>query len=228
MARLGLALATLLRWSLGLCALGLVLAALYVSLGRQLVPLVAEYRQEAQTRASEALGMPVGIGALEGHWRGFAPLLTVRDLRIGEGEQALALERVQVVPDLLGSLLAWQPRLADLQLDGLSLSLREDEQGAWHVEGLPQRQDQPPLDVAKALRQSQVIGHLSLLGSQVSVQPQGQPPLQLTDINLSVDNGSSRQRLNARLHLPMASPWPCSCARASSPSTGRTPAPSCI
>ncbi|UQY36005.1 TIGR02099 family protein [Pseudomonas fulva] len=206
MARLGLALATLLRWSLGLCALGLVLAALYVSLGRQLVPLVAEYRQEAQTRASEALGMPVGIGALEGHWRGFAPLLTVRDLRIGEGEQALALERVQVVPDLLGSLLAWQPRLADLQLDGLSLSLREDEQGAWHVEGLPQRQDQPPLDVAKALRQSQVIGHLSLLGSQVSVQPQGQPPLQLTDINLSVDNGSSRQRLNARLHLPDGQP----------------------
>ena len=206
MARLGLAFATLLRWSLGLCALGLVLAALYVSLGRQLVPLVAEYRQEAQTRASEALGMPVGIGALEGHWRGFAPLLTVRDLRIGEGEQALALERVQVVPDLLGSLLAWQPRLADLQLDGLSLSLREDEQGAWHVEGLPQRQDQPPLDVAKALRQSQVIGHLSLLGSQVSVQPQGQPPLQLTDINLSVDNGSSRQRLNARLHLPDGQP----------------------
>jgi len=206
MARLALAFATLLRWSLGLCALGLVLAALYVSLGRQLVPLVAEYRQEAQTRASEALGMPVGIGALEGHWRGFAPLLTVRDLRVGEGEQALVLEQVQVVPDLLGSLLAWQPRLADLQLDGLSLSLREDEQGAWHVEGLPQRQDQPPLDVAKALRQSQVIGHLSLLGSQVSVQPQGQPPLQLTDINLSVDNGSSRQRLNARLHLPDGQP----------------------
>lgn len=206
MARLGLAFATLLRWSLGLCALGLVLAAFYVSLGRQLVPLVAEYRQEAETRASEALGMPVSIGALEGHWRGFAPLLTVRDLRVGEGEQALVLEQVQVVPDLLGSLLAWQPRLADLQLDGLSLTLREDEQGAWHVEGLPQRQNQPPLDVAKALRQSQVLGHLSLLGSQVSIQPREQEPLQLTDINLSFDNGSSRQRLNARLHLPDGQP----------------------
>ncbi|MER0043164.1 YhdP family protein [Pseudomonas sp. MGal98] len=206
MARLGLAFATLLRWSLGLCALGLVLAAFYVSLGRQLVPLVAEYRQEVETRASEALGMPVSIGALEGHWSGFAPLLTVRDLRVGEGEQALALDQVKVVPDLLGSLLAWQPRLADLQLDGLSLTLREDEQGAWHVEGLPQRQDQPPLDIAKALRQSQVLGHLSLLGSRVGIQPHGQSPLQLTDINLSVDNGSSRQRLNARMHLPDGQP----------------------
>jgi len=206
MARLGQAFATLLRWGLGLCALGLVLAAFYVSLGRQLVPLVAEYRQEAESRASEALGMPVSIGALEGHWSGFAPLLTVRDLRVGEGEQALALKQVQVVPDLLGSLLAWQPRLADLQLDGLSLTLREDEQGAWHVEGLPQRQNQPPLDIAKALRQSQMLGHLSLLGSRVSVQPREQEPLQLTDINLSIDNGSSRQRLNARLHLPDGQP----------------------
>ncbi|SHL13650.1 YhdP family protein [Phytopseudomonas punonensis] len=206
MARLGLAFATLLRWSLGLCALGLVLAAFYVSLGRQLVPLVAEYRQEAETRASEALGMPISIGALEGHWSGFSPLLTVRDLRIGEGEQALALEHVQVVPDLLGSLMAWQPRIADLQLDGLRLTLREDESGAWHVEGFPQRQNQPPVDIAKALRQSQVLGHLSLLGSRVSIEAYEQKPLQLTDINISVSNGSSRQRLDARVHLPDGQP----------------------
>ena len=41
MDRFGRLLARLLRLLLGLCALGLVLLALYVSLGRQLAPLVA-------------------------------------------------------------------------------------------------------------------------------------------------------------------------------------------
>lgn len=63
--------ALLLRTALGLCALALVLAALYVSLGRELVPLVAEYRLDAEDKAREALAMPVQIGALEGLWQGF-------------------------------------------------------------------------------------------------------------------------------------------------------------
>lgn len=49
MGRLSRAVATLTRWSLSLCALILVLAALYVSLGRQLTPLVAEYRVDVET-----------------------------------------------------------------------------------------------------------------------------------------------------------------------------------
>ncbi|KIP98473.1 MULTISPECIES: YhdP family protein [Pseudomonas] len=206
MERLGLAFAALLRWSLGLCALGLVLAAFYVSLGRQLVPLVAEYREEAQAQATQALGLPVTIGALEGHWSGFSPLLTVRDLRLGEGDQGLALEHVRVVPDLLGSLMAWQPRIAELQLDGLNLTLRQDAQGAWRVEGLPQRQNQPPLDIAKVLRQSQMVSRIALFDSQVSVQAQGLKPFSLTAINLSLSNGSSRQRLDARVQLPDGQP----------------------
>lgn len=206
MERLGLAFAALLRWSLGLCALGLVLAAFYVSLGRQLVPLVAEYREEAQAQATQALGLPVTIGALEGHWSGFSPLLTVRDLRLGEGDQGLALEHVRVVPDLLGSLMAWQPRIAELQLDGLSLTLRQDAQGAWRVEGLPQRQNQPPLDIAKVLRQSQMVSRIALFDSQVSVQAQDLKPFSLTAINLSLSNGSSRQRLDARVQLPDGQP----------------------
>ncbi|TBV04089.1 YhdP family protein [Phytopseudomonas dryadis] len=206
MERLLLALAALLRWSLGLCAFGLVLAALYVSLGRELAPLVAEYREEAEARASEALGLPVRIGALEGHWRGFSPWLIVRDLQLGDGADALRLQQVRVVPDLLASLLAWQPRIADLQLDGVRLAVRQDEQGGWSVEGLPQRADQPPLDIAEVLRQSQRVARVSLFDSQISVAVHGQEPLILQAINLSLRNGSARQRLDARLQLPDGQP----------------------
>ncbi|MGH8392930.1 MAG: hypothetical protein ACRESN_11880, partial [Pseudomonas sp.] len=50
--------AALTRWGLGLCALLLVLAAVYVSLGRELTPLVAEYRGEIEAKARTALDMP--------------------------------------------------------------------------------------------------------------------------------------------------------------------------
>src|SRR3546814_4933805 len=77
-------------WSSDVCSSDLlVLVALYVSLGRELAPLVAEYRAEVQTRASEALGIPVQIGSLDGSWSALAPILLAHDVMIGEGANAL-------------------------------------------------------------------------------------------------------------------------------------------
>ena len=81
MERLIRVLGAMTRWGLGICALLAVLVALYVSLGRQLVPLVAEYRAEVEDKAEQALGLPVHIGSLEGHWSGLAPVLVVNDIQ---------------------------------------------------------------------------------------------------------------------------------------------------
>lgn len=51
----------LLRIVLGLCALVLVLLALYVSLGRQLVPLVAEYRQRWRAKLASNSACRCGL-----------------------------------------------------------------------------------------------------------------------------------------------------------------------
>lgn len=139
MGRLTRVLVALTRWGLGLCALLAVLVALYVSLGRELVPLVAEYRADVESKAEQALGLPVHVGALEGRWSGLAPVLRVRDLQLGEGATALRLDDVKVVPDVWASLTAREVRLARIQLGGLQLILRENEQGAWNLEGLPKR-----------------------------------------------------------------------------------------
>src|SRR3990167_7971831 len=92
--------ALLLRTALGLCALALVLAALYVSLGRELVPLVPESRLEAKNKARAALAMPVQIGALEGLWQGFSPVLTAHDVEVGEGPGALQLRSEEHTSEL--------------------------------------------------------------------------------------------------------------------------------
>lgn len=206
MERLARWIATALRWGLGLCALGLVLAALYVSLGRELVPLVAEYRLEAEDRAAAALGVPLAIGRLEGRWRGFAPLVIARDVQLGEGASALRLDQVRLQPDVLASLLARQLRVATLELEGLHFSVLQDEQGAWSLKGLAQRDTGAEVDVARLLGRLQAVSRLSLLDSQVTLEAHGQPAQSLTYVNLTLRNGPSRQRLDARLLLPDGQP----------------------
>ncbi|KQB53063.1 hypothetical protein AQS70_02465 [Pseudomonas endophytica] len=205
MERLTRFFAALTRWGLGLCALVLVLTALYVSLGRELTPLIAEYRAEVQTKAREALGMPLTIGSLEGSWKAMGPVLNAHDVMVGEGNNALRLDNVQVVPDVWGSLLHREVRLARVQLDGLQLSLRQDQSGHWSFEGLPVQDDQP-LDPEQLLNQLQRVARVSILDSQVTLEPFEQAPLTLTYVGLTLDVGASDQRLDARLTLPDGQP----------------------
>lgn len=205
MDRLTRILAALTRWGLGLCALALVLMALYVSLGRELTPLVAEYRGEVETRASDALGMPLQIGELKGNWSGFAPILSAHDVTVGEGANALHLEKVRAVPDLWASLLAREIRIAHLELNGLKINLKQGNEGEWALEGLPVRNDQP-LDPEQLLNSLQMVQQLSVLDSQITLQPWGESPLSLTYVGLNLKTGAYRQRLDVRLTLPDGQP----------------------
>jgi len=205
MDRLTRILAVLTRWGLGLCALVLVLMALYVSLGRELTPLVAEYRAEVEDKAGAALGMPRHIGELEGNWSGFAPILLAHDVMVGEGANSLRLDQVRAVPDLWASLLAREVRIAHLELNGLKISLKEGEDGHWALEGLPVQQDQP-LDPEQLLNRMQMVQQLSILDSQVTLQPLDHPPLTLTYVGVNLKTGASRQRIDARLTLPDGQP----------------------
>lgn len=197
---------TLLRWSLGCCAALLVLAALYVSLGRELVPMVAEYRLELEDRASAALGVPLRVGRLEGRWQGFAPQIVAHDVQIGEGDEGLSLERVQAVPDVLGSLLARSLRIADLQLDGLQLHLQEGSDGAWQLQGWPQQEQAVSPDIAQVLKQLQILQRVNLVDSRIIVQARDQEPLAFSYVNLSLRYGTNSQRLEGRLLLPDGQP----------------------
>ncbi len=205
MSRLPGLFATLTRWGLSVCALVLVLAALYVSVGRELTPLVAGYRVDVQTRAQTAVGMPLAIGSLEGSWRGFSPVFIAHDVMLGEGAHSVRLDQVNAEPDLWASLLAWDLRLSHVQVEGLQLSVKEDPQGHWTLQGLPVT-DEKPLDPEQLLNQMQRVSRLSLTNSQVTLQPFEQAPLTLTYVNLSLATGATHQRLDARLTLPDGQP----------------------
>ncbi|MFZ5957600.1 YhdP family protein [Pseudomonas knackmussii] len=204
MERFGRYFARLLRLLLGLCALVLVLLALYVSLGRQLAPLLGEYRDDLVAQVHERLGIPVEIGELEGSWQGFGPIITVHDIQLGEGKDALRLEHVRLTPDLLASLLARQPRIDSLELQGLQLSFREGEDGRWSVEGLPQRPGgSDPRQLIDLLLTPR---RLTLLDSQLTLLPHDGPSLSLTYLGLTLHSGVFGQRLDGRMTLPDGQP----------------------
>ena len=203
---LGRWLARLLRLGLTLCGLGLVLLALYVSLGRELTPLLAEYQAELEARAQAALGMPLRIARLEGRWQNFAPVLVAHDVSLGEADSSLRLEQVRVIPDVLGSLLSLQLKIADVQVEGLQIHLQQGADGQWAAQGLPTRAAAEPLAPAAILASLQRIGWLSLLNSQVIIQAHGQAPVALTYVNFSLRSQGSRQRLDGRLVLPDGQP----------------------
>ncbi|WP_313645421.1 YhdP family protein [Pseudomonas sp.] len=205
MGRLSRVLAAMTRWGLGICALLAVLVALYVSLGRALIPLVGEYRAEVEDKVEQALGLPVHLGALDGRWSGLAPVLRVRDLQIGEGASALRLDEVKVVPDLWASLTSREVRLAHVELAGVQLILREDEQGAWAVEGLP-RQDDTPLEPAQLLQRLRQLGRIDVFDSQLTLHPWQRDPLTLTYASVGLKAGPTRQALDLRATLPDGQP----------------------
>ncbi|KHL69629.1 hypothetical protein SF06_17020 [Pseudomonas flexibilis] len=202
---------SLLRLCLGLLAAGLVLAALYVSLGRELAPLFADYRETLEQRASEALRTPLRIGRLSARMNGFLPELVARDISLGE-EAGLRIDQLRLRPDLLGSLLHWQPRLQGLELGGVQLLLRQDQDGRWSLAGVPQGQVQSEaqsgVDPAHWLRQLRRFKHVSVVDSQLIVQPRQGVPLNLSYLNLNLDlsEGGDLHRLDGRLLLPDGKP----------------------
>lgn len=198
-------LAALLRLGWGLAVLLLILTALYVALGRELVPLVAEYRLELEDRAREQ-GLALRIGRLEGRWKGLAPVLVARDVEVGEGNEVVHLDQLRITPDVLASLWQRSPRLAHLELEGLQLQLREQADGRWRLDGLPAREGQPPLDPSKLLEQLRIVQRISLTDSRLVVEPLDGPALALTYVNLSLYGRASRQHLDGRLVLPDGQP----------------------
>ncbi|WP_263223988.1 YhdP family protein [Pseudomonas alabamensis] len=205
MERLMRPFAALTRWALALCALLIVLVAVYASLGRALIPLIAEYRTVVETKAHQALGVPVRIGALEGQWQGLAPVLTLRDVQVGEGEQALHLDQARVVPGLWASLLAREPRLSRLQLQGVHLGLREDANGRWSADGLPSQEDAPS-DPGQMLQRLRQLGRVDVLDSQLVLRPWQHDPMTLSYVNVGLQAGAPNQRLDVQANLPDGHP----------------------
>lgn len=194
---------TLLRWSLlGIASL-LIFAALYVSVGRQFTPLIAEYRLQVEHELQQRLQQDIHIKQLQGTWSGFSPRLEARDVSIGNGAEQLLLDELHIQPDVLASLLARELRLKEVTLIGLQISVEELQPQQWSVQGVQlDSAEQAVFKLNDWLAKLQQVAQLSVINSRVVVQAYGNEPLALKYAGFTLSRVGAEQHLAVRAVLP--------------------------
>lgn len=126
----------------------LMLLAVYVSVGRMVMPRLENYQSQLEGMLSEALGLQVSALQLQGGWQGFNPTATFEQVTLKQSSDktpldaqkpVLEIEQLRVQVDVLSSLLSRKVVFSSLVLEGMSLELRELEEGRWRVPGFPEK-----------------------------------------------------------------------------------------
>ncbi|MBQ0798560.1 MAG: hypothetical protein KBT63_04700 [Porticoccaceae bacterium] len=147
-------------WRHSVRALWVVLAfivivyAVLVVLGRQLLPRLDGYQVTINDFLSERLGVEVTTQSLNGEWQRFSPRLSVEGLELRSMElpaedalnstavassstdAALQIDRVSAELDLFRSMLAVNLIWEELSIGQASFTLVEDAEGRWSLSGL--------------------------------------------------------------------------------------------
>ena len=122
-ARRGLRFAWLsLAWTL--VAIFFVAGALLLIVRYVAMPRVDQLRPRIEQMASRAVKVPVTIGRIDASWRGLNPYLVLRDIRVASGSDRpdLSLPLVEGTVSWL-SAVAFEPRFAELRVEGLDLDV---------------------------------------------------------------------------------------------------------
>lgn len=184
----------------------LLLAAAYVSLGRQFVPALADYQTELREWVEQQTGRAIDLQGLEAEMQGSQPVLTLRGLRVYEAADRdspvlLELEHVIARIDVFASIWQRKPVMDALQLEGLALTFIEDADGQWRLDGLGQ--SDPESDgLDGALEHLFGQRRITLLDSSIRISPWAQPDWVFSDGDLTLLNFGHRHRLDARMRLP--------------------------
>ncbi|MBS7456244.1 YhdP family protein [Coralloluteibacterium stylophorae] len=143
------------RAGIALLALAVVAVGVVVALAQQLLPMLEDRPEIVARLLGERVGQPVAFDRIDVGWSRRGPLLALEGLRIGSGEETLAIGRADLLLAVYGG---WLPghALTEFRMRGLSLALERDADGRWHVHGLRSAGQGDPLDALEHLGELQV------------------------------------------------------------------------
>ncbi|HZV93871.1 MAG TPA: DUF3971 domain-containing protein, partial [Caldimonas sp.] len=108
----------------------------WLSLHWLILPHIEQWRAPIEARASRMLGAPVRIGAIEVRSSGWVPSIDLRDVRILDAQQRVALSLAHVTAAFsTHSLLVLEPRFEQLLIESPTLDVRRDAAGHIRVAG---------------------------------------------------------------------------------------------
>jgi len=162
-----------------------------MALGRQFFPFISSYKHELEQVLTEQLSTPVEIGGIEGSWRWLDPVLIISDIYLkSEDAQAnstaLHLDSFYIHLSVLQSILKRKLQFQSIEAKGLTLPLKQSDNGDWNVQGLPENivsDDQIIVDRTKST-ESDFSTVLSILE---------QPSLLISDIQIDLSSAKGVQ-----------------------------------
>jgi len=196
----------LLGWVGNALVLGWIVVACTMLLVRHVaLPAVGQFRGEIAAAASQAIGLPVRIGTIDGDWAGWRPRLILQQVSVADGEDRPALQLPRVDATLAwSSLLRLQAHFHRLEITAPELALRRDLDGRLFVAGLPVAVDGSADGGALhwLLEQRQIVIHDATLRWDDRLR--GAPELVLDKVELRLDQRLGLHRFALRAQPPQA------------------------
>lgn len=184
----------------------LMVVAVYVSVGRQLLPYAAQYREDVEASLSASLGQQVQIGLLEGSWRRFNPVLSLQQVLIfpavsSPSEQLVQLDNITLELDAFGSLLQRRLVLRAVDIHNPELTLHEDANGRWQLSGFAMNPD-APMDLDQMLALASRVSNLSLSDLRLTLLRQDGRRSSFERSDLRLQNRGAQRFLSLELTQP--------------------------
>jgi uncharacterized protein YhdP len=124
------------RWLLwGVLLAWFFLAVVWTALHWLIVPRIEDFRPLLEARATQALGVPVRLGAVTAHSSGLMPSFVLSDVALidAQGRVALSLARVLVT---VSPRSLWRRGFEQVYIDQPALDIRRGRDGRLSVAGL--------------------------------------------------------------------------------------------
>jgi uncharacterized protein (TIGR02099 family) len=189
-------------WALFAYVLG---ACVVLGARHLLLPQVDAYRPQIERLIGESLQREVRIDGLSADWSGLHPKLALRGVTLLDesGKPALRLEQVDAALGF-SSLVRGHLHLHRLDINDPALQVRRDAAGTLHVAGLALRDDGKQGGFTRwLLSQGQINIRNARLDWRDETRP-GAPPLQLSQVNMRLDNSGQHHRFGLLARPPEA------------------------
>lgn len=180
-----------------LAAAAVIAFAILLGLVSLALPALAQHPAQVKAWLEHRTKRPVSFSGLRTHWTKVGPLIELHDLRIGEGERAVAVGDAELLASVYLGLLPGHA-FTELRLRGLDLTLERGADGTWEVRGLPGQKDEAttgdPFATLERLGELHVVdGRLAVVAPAYGIDT----AIPRIDLRLRVDGARVRAGLRA-------------------------------
>lgn len=190
-----------------LISLYFLFAFLFLLLRYVVLPSVENYKPEIEQFASQKIGRQVRIAQIQSDWQGLNPQLTLNNVVIHDQQSHAALS----LPVVSASISWWSLFVFELRFDKISLlkpnlKVQRNRDGTIEVAGFSLQSKQQVNQDESGINWVLAQHEISIQNGKVSWddQLQGNPVLELEEVNFVLENQWHRHRFSLRAKPPLA------------------------